>query len=510
MSRVEKSIKNSAASIAIQMGTTILNFVSRTIFIRILGEEYLGINGLFGNILNMLSLAELGVGTTITYWLYEPMAKNDETKLSILMAVYKKIYNVIGIAVLILGLSLSPFLSFFMKETPDIPHITFIYVLYVVKMSVSYFFVYKSSLINVAQKNYIVNTLSFVLNVIGTIAQLVVLMLTRNYILYFSVSIAFSLLGNLVLSAKAEKMFPFLKNPIKGKLEKEEKQEIKKDVSAIFSHNIGSFVLTSTDNMIISKFIGVAEVGLYSNYTMILHAVQKMLNLVFSSLVSSIGNLMYSVSKEKSYEVFKNILFAASWIVGFCTISLFFLSNPFITLWLGEQFVFDNYVVFFIVLNFYLTFMRQPVNSFKHCVGLFRKDKYKPFIESIVNLVTSIWLVNKFGIAGVFMGTAISTIAVCMYIEPYILYKYFYEKSVIEYFKIFFKYVLVTIFASVVIYLLSLPINEVTILNFVYKMILCVIVPNGLYWMIFRKTSEMEYFKNLVFTILKKVSKRKG
>ena len=397
-----------------------------------------------------------------------------------------------------------------MKEIPDIPYIKLIYDLYVVKMAVSYFFVYKSSLINVAQKNYIVNAISFLLNIIGTIVQLVVLVITRNYILYFSVSIAFSLLTNLALSAKAEKMFPFLKESIKGKLTEEEKREIKRDISAIFSHNIGTFVLNSTDNIIISKFIGVIEVGLYSNYTMILHAVQKMLNLVFSSLTSSIGNLMHSVSKVKSYEVFKNILFATSWIVGFCTICLYFLFNPFISLWLGERYIFDNYVVFFIVLNFYLTFMRQPVNSFKHCVGLFKKDKYKPLAESVINLVTSIWLVNKFGICGVFMGTAISTITVCMYIAPYILYKYFYEKNVIEYFRIFLRYVSVTLLASMVIYLLTLPVNEMSIFAFIYKMILCVMVPNGLYWMVFRKTSEMEYFKNLVLKILNKMLKKHG
>lgn len=508
MSRVEESLKNSVTSLVLQMGTILLNFVSRTVLIKTMGEQYLGINGLFGNILNMLSLAELGVGTTITYWLYKPMAENDTKRLNVLMSVYAKVYHTIGTVVLVVGIAIAPFLSFFMKETPDVAHITLIYILYVLNMSLSYFFVYKSSLINVAQKNYIVNIIKFVFFVLQSIVQILILILFQNYILYYLCVIAATVLGNISVSIKAEKMFPFLKSPIREGLTREEKKEIKKDVSAIFSHDIGTFVLNSTDNMIISKFIGVVEVGLYSNYTMIMHAIQTLLNLIFNSLTSSIGNLMNDSSKEKSYEVFKNILFATCWMVGFCAICLYTLFNPFITLWLGERYVFDNYVVFFIVLNFYLVFTRRPVNSFKHCVGLFRNDVYKPYLESVVNLITSIWLAKKIGIVGVFMGTAISTITVCLYIEPYILYKHFYDKNVLEYFKLLFRYVFVTLLAAILIQLCSYPIKQTTILSFLYQILLCIVIPNGLFFAFFGRTSEMQYFKELIMKLFGKFRKR--
>lgn len=507
MSRVEESIKNSAVSIAIQFVTIAINFISRTVLIKTMGEQYLGINGLFGNILNMLSLAELGIGSTITYWLYQPMANNDEKRLNVLMSLYARIYNTIGAIILVVGVSLAPFLGFLMKETPDIPHLTLIYVLYVLNMASSYFFVYKSTLINVAQKNYIVNGVKFCFYIINSVVQILILLFTQNYILYYSSTIINSVLGNIAVSIIAEKMFPFLKKPVKEKLKKEERIEIKKDVSAIFSHNIGSFVLSSTDNMIISKFIGVIEVGLYSNYTMVTHAIQTLLNLVFNSLISSVGNLMNSVDKERSYIVFRNILFATCWLVGFCSICLYILFNPFITLWLGEKYIFEIHVVFLIVLNFYLTFIRRTVNTFKHCAGLFRNDRYKSFIESAVNLITSIWLVNTWGIAGVFMGTAISTITVCIYVEPYILYKHFFEKNVAEYFKLFSKYLSVTILAVLVIRVLEIPIQNVTIISFLYQMLLCIIVPNGLFLLFFRNTSEMEYFKHLIINIVIKFRK---
>lgn len=507
MSRTEASIKNTAVSFVIQTGTILLNFISRTVLIKTMGEQYLGIHGLFGNILNMLSLAELGIGTTITYWLYEPMAKCDEERINVLMAVYSKIYNTLGIIILMVGIGLSPFLEFFMKETPDIPHITFIYILYVIHMAMSYFVVYKSTLINVAQKNYVVSSIKFIISIITIIVQIIVLLLFKNYIVYYLCSIISVLLGNIIVTVKAEKMFPFLKKKVKGKLTKTEKIELKKDISAIFSHNIGTFVLNSTDNIIISKFIGVIQVGLYSNYTMILHAVQKFLDLIFASLTSSIGNLINSTNKEKSYEIFKNIFFATCWLVGFCAVCLYILFNPFIILWLGERYVFDQYVVFFIVLNFYLTFVRRPANTFKHCAGLFRNDRFKPFIESAINLISSIILAKKFGIGGVFMGTAISTITACLYVEPYILYKHFYNRSVAEYFKLLFKYSLVTVSAVVIIKLFSMPIKSITILNFLYQMVLCVTVPNLLFYALFRKTIEMQYFKGIVEKIVRKFIK---
>lgn len=505
MSRIEETIKNSAVSLVVQWGTLLLNFISRTVLIKTLGEQYLGINGLFGNILSMLSLTELGIGTTITYWLYEPMAKNDEQRLSVLVSVYSRIYNIIGSIILIVGISLAPFLDFFMKETPDIPNIALIYILYVLHMAMSYFVVHKSTLISVAQKDYVVNTIKFIVSIATIIIQILILLFFKNYIIYYMCSVISVLLGNIIVSVKADKMFPFLKNRVKGELTISEKAEMKKDIAAIFSHNIGSFVLNGTDNIIISKLIGIIEVGLYSNYTMILHVIQKFLNMIFGALTSGIGNLINSENKEKSYDIFKNIFFATCWIVGFCATCLYVLYNPFITLWLGEKYVFDNYVVFFIVLNFYLTFIRRPANTFKHCAGLFRIDRFKPFVEATINLVTSIWLAKVFGIGGVFMGTAISTVVACLYVEPYILYKYFYMRNVGEYFKLLFKYSSVTVLSVVIIKIFSLPLKRTTIVNFVYQMILCVVIPNLLFYLFYRKTSEMDYLKNIVKRIYLKI-----
>lgn len=507
-SRVEETVKNSMVSLGIQAATVLLSFISRTVLIRTMGETYLGINGLFGNILNMLSLAELGVGSTITYFMYQPMVEQDEEKLRILMAVYAKVYHFIGIAIMAAGCCIAPFLGFFMKDVPDIPHLTLIFLLYVANMAASYLWAYKSSIIHVAQKNYIVNTIRFAFVVVQNLIQILILLLIKNYIAYYACAILFTVFGNLAVAVRADQMFPFLKKPAKGHLTGEEKKQIIKDISAMFSHNIGSFVVTSTDNMIIAKFIGVIEVGLYSNYTMILTAIQTFLNLLFESLTASVGNLMHSAEKEQCHQVFKNVFFATCWLVGFCSVCLYVLYNPFITLWLGEKYVFDSYIVFFVVFNFYLLFVRRPVNMFKQTVGLFRNDRHKPIIESVCNLVLSMVLVKYLGICGVFVGTTVSMILVCVWLEPYILYKHFFEKSVMEYFRSLLEYMAVTVLSVVIIQGISAIFKKVTIVSFLVQMLFCMIVPNLLFGFIFRKTSEMEYMKENGIRLINKVTKR--
>lgn len=497
------------ASLGIQAATVLLSFISRTVLIKTMGEQYLGINGLFGNILNMLSLAELGVGSTITYFMYQPMVDQDEEKIRILTGVYAKVYHLIGVLILAAGCCIAPFLGFFMKEVPDIPHLTFIFLLYVMNMSASYLWAYKSSVINVAQKNYIVNMIKFGFTVIQNLIQILILVLAKNYIAYYACAILFAVLGNLAVAVKADQMFPYLKKPAKGGLTENEKKRIVKDISAMFSHNIGSFVVTSTDNMIIAKFIGIVEVGLYSNYTMILTAVQTFLNLLFESLTASVGNLMHSADRERCHDVFRNVFFATCWLVGFCSVCLYVLYNPFITLWLGEKYTFDMYIVFFVVVNFYLLFVRRPVNMFKQTVGLFWNDRHKPIIESICNLVISLILVKYLGICGVFIGTTISMVTICLWLEPYILYKHFFEKSVMEYFRLLLEYIGVTILSVVIIQGISALFTKVTIASFLVQILLCMIVPNLLFWVIFRKTSEMEYMKENGIRLLNKVTRKK-
>ena len=225
--RVDNSIKNMKYNIFSQILNLLIQFVSRTFFIKILGNEYLGINGLFSNILTILSLADMGIGTVLIYSMYKPLAENNEEKMKALMNIYKKIYNIIALTVLIIGLCITPFLQVFIKDMPNIQHIRFIFILYLLNTVVSYLCVYKISIINADQKNYIVTTRQQIFNIIANFIMIMVLVTTHNFILYLIVQMLFSIIRNIYLSSLAEKMYPFIKDTKGYKLTKEEKKKIK-------------------------------------------------------------------------------------------------------------------------------------------------------------------------------------------------------------------------------------------------------------------------------------------
>ena len=283
--RAAASIKNSSFSIITQVLTVVINFVVKTIFIYTLGSEYLGINGLFSNIITMLSLADLGLGIAIPYSLYKPLSTEDHEKIKSLMYFYKRIYNIIGIAVLMIGFSITPFLPFLIKEMPEnIPHIYLIYMMFVTHSASSYFFVYKKFLIDADQKGYITSKITFLFSTVLSIVQMILLLTTHNFILYLGSSIVMVILQNIYISKKAEYLYPYLKEKKVQEIDKQEYKEIKKNVSSLFIYKIGSVIMNGTDNIVISKIIGLVMVGIYSNYLMIINSIYNILNQIFNAI----------------------------------------------------------------------------------------------------------------------------------------------------------------------------------------------------------------------------------
>lgn len=504
--RVEKSIKNSLAAILLQVMTIMLSFVVRTIFIKTLGAEYLGINGLFSNILQMLSLAELGVGTAIIYSMYKPMADSDEEKLSILMTLYAKLYTYIGIFVIAIGFTLIPFLDYFIANKPSTPYLNLYFIIYVLKSASSYFFVYKASIITVAQKNYIVSANRMKFMFIKYIMEIVVLVIFKSYILYLLISLLTNITSNINISLKANRLFPFIKRKNKNKLPKDESRAIFKNIGALFFHRIGRVVVNGTDNLVISKFIGLNMVGLYSNYLLIVEAINTIITLLYSALTASVGNLNVTESKERTYTIFKNITFSNFWIGGFSATALVILLNPFISLWIGSDYTFDIPIVIVIVMNSYLTIIRKTTLVFRDAMGLFWKDRYKPIFESTINLVVSIILVQRLGIIGVFLGTLVATLSTCFWIEPLILYRYSFDIKIREYFKMVFIYFLITLSTVILTWLIANVFKDNTVLTFIYKVLICSIIPNIMFLLIYRKRAEFIYFKSLLQSILKRIN----
>lgn len=507
--RTKKSIINLITAFIGQIFGVLISFIVRKVFVNCLSSEYLGVNGLFTNILTMLSLVELGVGSAMTYSLYKPLAENDVPKIKSLMNLYKKAYRIIGIIVLVLGIGFTPFYKYLINEVPNIPNLNLIYILFVVNTGVSYFYSYKRSLIICDQKKYIATIYRYGFYFLYNVAQIIVLITTKNYIFYLVCQVISTILENIAISRKADKMYPYLKDKNIEKLPKEEFNNIKKNVFAMLFHKVGSMVVNSTDNILISKFIGLTAVGMYSNYYMVISGLEIVVNQIFEAIVASVGNLGATESKEKIKSVFRKVFFMNFWIFSFCSICLLVIFNDFISLWVGQDYVFEFGIIITLVIAFYLKGIRKTVITFKDATGNFYHDRYKPLFESVINLIVSIILAQKLGVAGIFIGTIISTITTSLWIEPVVLYKYVFVEKAYKYFVKLIEYTIIGILVAVITYWLSGFMVMSGILEIIIKLIICLIVPNIIYIILFRKTEEFRYFIDLIRKMINKIIKRK-
>lgn len=497
-SRIKNSIRNMVVGVGGKLFSMVFSFVGRTVFITILGAEYLGVTGLFTNILSMLSLAELGVGSAITYSLYKPLAEKDENKIKALMGLYAAAYRLIGFTVAVLGLSLVPFLGDIIKNKSNIPHLTIIYLMFLTNSVVSYFFAYKGSIIAADQRQYILTVWEYSFSFIQNVCQIVLLVITKDFLLYLAVQILCNFLYNFCIAKQADKIYPFLKNGKKVYLDKGSKNCIYKNIGAMMSHKMGGVIVFSTSNILIATFVGIYWVGLYSNYSMIIGIVNSFLGQIFSAINGSIGQLNAKETREKSYSVFCTAFFINFWIYGFCAISFWVLFNPFITMWIGSHYVMDKSIVLIIVLNFFITGMRKIVLTYKDTMGLFWNDRYKPLFEAGINLIVSIILVQEMGIVGVFLGAFISTMTTCFWVEPYILYKHGFKKSVRVHFLKYAMYTGITITVGFITELACSIFTAATFLNIAGRGIFCLLIPNAIFTILFFRTNEFKHVYGIV------------
>lgn len=505
--RSEKSLKNVIFGWGMQVVIIVLGFVCRTFFIDILGSEYLGLSGLFANILTMLSLAELGIGTAIIFSLYKPIAEKNREQIIALMNFYQKFYRAVGCFVLVVGTALTPLLPYLIKEMPDIPYISFIYLMYVVNTGISYFYSYKSAFVNANQENFLVSLNHGICYTIMVIIQMAVLVITRNFIAYFSIQIVATLVENIIISHIANNRYPFLRSKEKYKIDKNTSHQIKVNTLAMIGHNVGTIVMGSTDNLIISKFVGIIEVGLYSNYLMIINSVNTVLTQAFTAITSSVGNLLILGEDKQKEDTFYMIFFVNFWLYGFCAIAILCLSNPFIELWVGEEYLYVMPIVVVLAAKFYCTGIRMGCNTFKSAAGLYMQDVYKPYIEVVVNIVLSLILVKHMGILGVFLGTLITTLLVATWIEPVILFKYEFGKRPWKYFAKYIWYAAVTVVSGGAAFWLCSKIGTEGIIGFLLKIVLVAVVPNAIFLLVSFRTKE---FRMLLTTLKNVLYSRKG
>ena len=508
--RTQKSIKNTTVSLISQIASVVTSFIVRTFFIKYLGNSYLGISGLFSNILSLLSFAELGIGTAIIYAMYKPIAQNDEKKICALMNFYEMVYRCIGIFIMIAGIILIPFLNFFVGDTSqvpvDLPPLSIIYLLYLINTVSSYFFNYKRSLIIASQNSYIdsINQLCF--GLIRNFLQIFILLLYKSFTIYLIIQIACTIVGNISISIKANKLFPYLKQNKKERLELTTIKEIIKNVMAMACHKLGSVVISGTDNILITKFVSLVATGQYSNYVLLTSTVRTLYLQILTPITASIGNLNVTENKEKSYVVFNRILFVNSYIAIFCTTCLLSLSNSFINLFWGKDSVFSLGVLVLILINFYINCIRKTAEMYIDTVGLFWQIRWKSIIESIINLIASLYFVlfMKLGVAGVILGTIISNVLTNLWWEPYVVFKYYFNKPLYYYFAEYVKYFVTLVLSATIAFVICASVGD-GFISFCLKCFIATIIPNVIIFFVFRSKTEYNYFLDLFKKTLSKL-----
>ena len=493
MSRTKNSLRNIVTSVSGLMLNNVLKLACRTVFIYTLGKEYLGISSLYANILTILSLSELGFGTAITYSLYKPLAENDRPTICALMLFFKKAYRIIGFAILGFGLCLLPFLPFLMNGTTDAVNIYLYYVLYLLQSVVSYlFFAYKAIILTADQKKYVGDTIRYIFQIAMNVTQILILVILRSFLAYTIVSILSNIAQNIVTAHVADKRYPYLKEPAR-KLSKDEKKDVFSRVYAMSLYRISAVVGTATDNLVISTNISVLFVGLYDNYNMIIQVIQRLIQSVFQAFTSSLGNYYVLKSKKENEFMFRCLNRLNSWMIVFCSVCFMVLLQPFVTAWVGEEYLLDTSVVIVIVMNFTTNYMQNTVQVYKEATGLFVKGKYRAVLNAVLNLGISIILVKQMGLSGVFLGSIISRITTIWWYDAWLLFKYAFEQSSLKYFLNCLT-TLVWIFGlSALIEWICSPIQVALWFMIIIKAAACVIIVNLLYFIVYGRTEECKY-----------------
>lgn len=493
-SRTVSSIKNIVFSLANQIITLGLGFISRYIFIKILGAEYLGINGLFSDILMMLSLADLGLGSAITYSFYKPLFEKDEHKISALTNFYKKIYSRIASAVAVIGLILVPFIDVIVNVSEPIPFLKVYYILFLLNSVASYLFVYKSSLINADQRNYIISFYSTLINIIKLVFQTMIIILTNSYVAYLLVQILCTLINNVMIGYKANRLYPFLYK--KADITLEEKKSILENVKSVFLYKISGVLLNGTDNILISILVSTVKVGYYSNYNMIIGTISRFIGTIFTSLNASLGSITISEKPEKRYEIFKVMQMISFWLSGIASVGIYLLIGDFVQLWIGKEFVFDQFTLIAILSNFYIACTLPPIWSYREATGLFRKTKYIMLITAIVNIIASILMGIEWGLAGIIMASTIAKLSTYFWLEPIILFKDYFKVSAKTY---FFSHIgnlgIVMIIAIMGDWIYGMFL-EVSWASLILKTIIYMVLANIIYFIVYAKTKELKIILN--------------
>lgn len=491
--------------------TYVVAFAYRTVFIYSLGKVYLGVEGLFSNILTMLSLAELGVSSAISFSLYRPLAENNQEMIKSLMAYFRKWYFMIALFIAIAGVIITPFIDFFIKEPPDIKEpLWLVYLLYLASTVASYSIVYKQTLINADQKVYVVSIVQNTTTILRSILQMVWLITVGSFIPVLLIQIVSQLLSNYVLAIKADQLYPFLRTKPIAPLDKRVNDSISEKIKSLFLYKIGAVVVSGTDNILISKFIGIVLVGVYANYNTLLSMAKTLTNFFVKAVTPGVGNLTVTQTPAEGQRIFHELNFLVFYIFSLLTLEFAVLLDPFITLWIGADYLLDGFTISVLLINFYLYGMHQTQLIYRNVLGLYTYCRWKPAAEAAINIVASLTFIRYFGLPGVFLGTFTSFMATGFWVEPYVLYKYYFKNDVKKYCLNYLEYAVFTIIIVCICKSVAERIEILTWLTVVMTGTVLMLIHAVLIFVVFRQKQEFTTSVRRLCSVVESIAKRSG
>lgn len=495
MGRALVAVKNSSASVATLFITNALSLVYRTVVVRVLGVEYAGISGLCLNVIQLFALSELGIGWAISFYLYKPLKESNYRQIAEIVYYLRKLYKFVGCFILFAGLFVLPFLNDIIKGGGDIPHLWLIFSLFLLNTSCSYlFFSYYQLLANADRKNYIMFAPQTWGNIILVSLQIAAVYFLHSFILAVAISVFSTITINYIIRRKIIRLYPFLEEHKDASIEGGLKKEIVRYIKATMLYKLSSTVLTSSTGVLISYFIGLVGLGLYSNYILIVDTIRSLVLSLINPTTSVIGELATNANTEEKQWAYDRFNFLMIWICYFCAISLFCLITPFVTLWLGNKLTLPTTTVLIITGYFYVEFIISFSTKFRDGCGLNNIGKFRPLITAILNIVLCIVLVHPLGLNGIILSLMLSRMLTLTWFEPWIVYHYVLKKNVWPY---YIRMVLNAIFMLTVLWGMKWLVDCIwndSWGSFIIAMFCCLIIPNIIFIAVYGRTQEFKYY----------------
>lgn len=507
-SRVHNASRNMVFGMFLRGYQMLLPFIMRTAIMSYMGMSYLGLNSLFGSVLWVLDMAELGVGAAMVYSMYRPIIDGDTNEICALLNLYRKYYRIIGCVIAGIGLLITPIIPKLIMQnaTDGIPDDVNIYVVYLLNLfstAISYWmFAYKQSVLVAHQRSDIVSKVRLITNTFMYASQLVIVIVFQDYYLYLIASIIQQILTNSIVAYVSLKMYPQYK-PV-GRLEDDVISKINGRIKDLCISKVGTVIVSSADSIVISAFLGLTMLGIYQNYYYVLNAVMLFVKVIFDSSMSGIGNSILTDSKDKIYKDLRTLTFIVAWIAGMCGICLLCLYQPFMKLWAGEEHTLGFNVVICLVIYFLLDQFNQLFITYKDAAGIWHEDRFRPLITALVNLILNIILVQFIGIYGVILSTVISVVCVGM---PWILHNLFstlFKKNMKSYVISLFGYAMVTFVAAVVTLFACSVVPDAGFSTLILKLGICLGVSNLCMLLAYFKTDAFKEAFGIVRRVLKR------